>query len=737
MSEGRLPGIAWLGVVLGLAFAARLVGIERVFPGGDEVVFAFGDAYYHLRRALYTFELFPRVLSFDPYMNFPHGAHVPWGPLYDLFVAGSARLIGDSVVVLERVAAWWPPVLGTLTTATVFVMGGRLGGRALGLGAALICAVLPAASSFSRIGYADHHGAVALLVALLILLQLVLLSGLEASRSKRISTALALVATRLTLVFTWPGSLMLLAVGDIAVILLALVSTDRRVLVLEVAGLLATALLMGGLVAAFPPGLGGDFSVLRASWLHVVGCAAMAAWAGLCLLPFTMRGSAPLRLGIGTGLGALVALPILFAPPVWAGLGLAEGFLSGGDLWSQANPEQAPLLASGISFAVGQLGWMLLLLAVPPILWVLHARDASRPAPKLLAAVWYTALSVLALLQLRFLNELAPIASVGFAAVVAAAVRRLGSHMPRVAPWRGAIALGLGAALLAPALGSIARPAWQGLKSLREGARPGSDPLTLTPEGSAQRFAEMIRQHTPETAGWMGEGGDPDYAVLADPSLGQVIHYVARRPTPSNNFGPYIGEENFLDTLRVLVGSTEADAWEILQRMQARYVVTNWQPHFPPGSLLARLHLRDGRAQGGMPTVAHFRLVVEGPRGGLPLAALFMPTTRGVMPYKLFEAVPGAVLEVPGQPGERVTAALRVKSPHRLPFAYRVKGVIGEDGLARLRVAYPTATATATATPVRAEGPYSVEVQGRAQPVHVSEQDVRSGHVVRLAPLAP
>ena len=46
----------------------RSLGFEFVFVEG-EVVFPPADAQYHLRRALYTYENFPAVLLFDPYIN--------------------------------------------------------------------------------------------------------------------------------------------------------------------------------------------------------------------------------------------------------------------------------------------------------------------------------------------------------------------------------------------------------------------------------------------------------------------------------------------------------------------------------------------------------------------------------------------------------------------------------------------------------------------------------------------
>ncbi len=53
-----------------LAFAIRCIPAPRLF---SESVPLFGtDAYYHLRRVLFTLENLPSSLTFDRYINFPH-----------------------------------------------------------------------------------------------------------------------------------------------------------------------------------------------------------------------------------------------------------------------------------------------------------------------------------------------------------------------------------------------------------------------------------------------------------------------------------------------------------------------------------------------------------------------------------------------------------------------------------------------------------------------------------------
>ena len=127
-------GTAIVLIALGTAVVAvRGVGFERVLPDDHAgVVLAMDDAQYHARRAAYTYENFPAVLSFDSYLNYPHGAYVPWPPLYDFALGAAGRLFGS----LDLVLAWAPVLLGLLTALGVYGLGAMLGGRAVGIGRA-------------------------------------------------------------------------------------------------------------------------------------------------------------------------------------------------------------------------------------------------------------------------------------------------------------------------------------------------------------------------------------------------------------------------------------------------------------------------------------------------------------------------------------------------------------------------------------------------------------------------
>lgn len=718
-------GLALAGVVLG-AFALRAVGFRHVFPGEGIVAFAFGDPHYHLRLALYALERFPDFLAFDPYVVFPDGAPVAWPPFYDLWVAGSALALGGSLRALELAAAWWPALLGAATALPVYAVGRRVGGTGCGLGAAAIFAVLPASTAVSAVGYADHHAAVAFLGACWLALHAALLeaaaSGAAAPRRALVLGA-GLAAVRAALLLTWSGGILYLGVAEGSFALFAVALARRRALLADAASLAVTAAAIAPVAARMVAGGAPPFSAVQLSWLSVLGCGALAVAAGLVGLRRPAAG--PLRrLLEAAAIGAGVAALLLLVPGLAQQLAHGLGFLAKEDVAAVATPEQQPMLANAGTRAVAYslLGaWVWLAPAAPLLLGLLAWRE-RRPALGLVA-VWNAAFTVFALGQVRFANDLAPTAAVALALLAAWAGRALAARL-------GSARSGAGAALAAAAVVLVLWPTvpLNHAPELRRAFAPSAAERG-SPEASMVRFAETVRAVTPETSGFFDPHVRPEYGLLCDPSLGHALHYVARRATLADNFGPWAGEQAFVRAIQLLLGAPTKATFGRLRALGARYVVTNWQPVYHEGGLLQRLHAFDGRAHGGRPALEHYRLVAEGPPGGLPLAALLgTPPPSGAVSYKLFEVVEGAQLDVEAAAGSFVSASVQVVSPLGRRFAYRASARAGSDGRARLRVPY----ATRCDEPVCASGPWRVEVGGVAREVRVAPADVREGRTLAV-----
>jgi oligosaccharyl transferase (archaeosortase A-associated) len=157
------------------AFAIRLYPAWDGVFGGPTTNFLETDAWYHLRLIENQVRNFPWRMSTDPFAA-ADGQFVPIAPLYDTLTATAiVALYGRDAdtAAIERVAAFVPPVLGTLAIVTAWALARRIFGARAGLLAAALLAVLPGHfMDRTMLGFVDHHALEALL-ALVTLLTIV------------------------------------------------------------------------------------------------------------------------------------------------------------------------------------------------------------------------------------------------------------------------------------------------------------------------------------------------------------------------------------------------------------------------------------------------------------------------------------------------------------------------------------------------------------------------------------
>jgi dolichyl-diphosphooligosaccharide--protein glycosyltransferase len=725
-----------IGVVLALlacaaaALAIRALPAPWVFPADGSIRLGLYDAAYHARRGFYSFVNFPAVLRFDRYIAWPDGAPVPWPPGYDWALASVARLFGSSEETFERVAAWSSPVLGALLVWPVYAIGRHLGGRGVGLGAAALCALLPAASLPSRVGDSDHHALVVLLAAAWLAASLA--ETREVSRGRRRlleSCHAALVASML---LSWNGSLLYLVLGEGTRLFVAsVVAGSAARLRAQARSDVAAALAVAPVVAASGVPSGGWLSSVSLSWLHVIVLGALALLASLlAMLEGWRPAPGALRRALRTTvLAGLVGLGLLAVAPLRDALLHGAAFFDETAVWAAV--EQRPLFDQSPTTvkrsANERFGGFAVF--VPLTLLLVGVRLRSAPAQSLVVfGVWSSVLALFALHQVRFAHDFAAPGSALFAWTLAGAARRATTRL-RAGPWAArALAVSAGAILLWPAVQGVQLRALRAARA--EWARRGEPlPRALQGRESLWRFAESVRASTPETSGFADASLRPEYGVLVDANLGHAFVWGARRPVPANNFGPYLEGAKLAETRAFFDARTEGEAVEIARRLATPFVVTADRASLAPGSLLHRLHRLDGSSAPGWDHLGRFRLVTEGPRGGTPLAAFFpRGGPRDVVPYKLFEVVEGALLEVAGAPGDRVAASTEVETPIGRRFRFRAEAVVPASGTARLRLPY----ANERRHPARTVGPWQVESGERVWRLEVPEEAVRAGATLRL-----
>lgn len=738
-----------LGLV-GLAVLVRALGLEYVFVG-DEIVFPPADPQYHLRRALYTLTRFPDVLLFDPYINHPGGAPVPWPPLFDFVLGALGRLAGGRVADLERVAAWAGPACAALGAIAVYLAGARLGSRRVGAVAALFFALLPISVVYTRVGNADHHAAVGMIGAWL-LYTVVALADPAASPKRVAALGGLLFVVRSAMLLTWHGSLLYLAPAEGLLLAVAVATGRAGLLVAQAGSALASGLVVASLLAVSPTPLGGPYSSIALSRLHLLAISGVVVSAGalLAALRLGRARSASARLGWAAAAAMAFGVLLLVLPGPREGLVPAIRFLTLGDEVGAITGEQTPLFGFGDRLqgppAVHSFGLLAYALPLAPLAGLLRvgARTALpfARAPGLVLAGWGLLFCGLAVLQRRYGNDAGPAAALLFAtALVAAADRVLGvtRHGASRRLAAGSLAAVLVAASFWPAGVDIYAPRARGTWSaLRTGDGPAPD-VEQSVAHTIHRFAGRVREVTPETRGYLEPGVGPEYGVIAHANLGHALQYRARRATATDPFWWYIGRRNWDRSFAFLEVAREAEALALARALEARYVVT--MPGLTPGSVVERLHTDDGASRRGRPSLGHFRLVIEAPRGGRSVGSLFSGAGDGTdVPYKLFEIVRGAVLEIEAPAGDLVTATLPVRTPQGRRFAYRTLARAGPDGVARLRVPYPTTGSgpAGRAAPIAtAQGLYQVRAAGRLHAVAVSEHDVTVGAVVRVGEAPP
>ncbi len=779
-----------LVALLGLAWAARTSNRAQVFTP-DGVVLGEFDPYYHVWRVFQTLRDYPSVPVFDPAMNTPKGAVVIWPPLFDLGLATAARLAGrgpDDVEAVERLAAHVPPLLGALSVLPVFFLARRLlGDSRWALLATTVFAFTPIHVWYSRLGFVDHHVAVTLAQALMLL---AFLRGLDVFRDgpavgagARAAAVGAGVATLVFGLLVWNGFVFFVFLLDLALLGALWVERERagsRLWLLGLASHLPAALLVIPFVRQVVARSGQPFSPLTLSWLEVV---ALLACAAVCGLEGLRRAAA------GRGLSARARQAVLALPLAAAALAvlpflprLAQGFewLTASDTFMASVVESGSSLVTGgqLDF-VHPYAWLTgFYLAMPVALILLLGdvrRAGGRDLGRLLLLVAGGLLFVMSVVQRRFGEPFAPLQAVlaadllrRLAAAVTARVKARPAPGPEPATRRerraakarreappapaagsasqalplAAVAVGL--ALLLAFATSLDTYAQAAVADGRYAAENRADLLKLA--------RELERREGATPVGVARREG-----ILTHWDLGHRALYVTHAPVVANNFGLHIGQDSWEDAARFFLLQDEAEAVKLLEARQARFVVTDWDLN------MARLLVG---YVGGRPE-EHFETVRDAQGNGTVMKPAFTRTlyfrlgsrhagSQGVSEYpggrkqaiealhhfrllfesaarepvralRIYERVAGARLVVRAAPPQGLRLSYEWRSPEGQPHRWRV-AVEPRDGQVEAVLPYSSELASAGQ-----QGAWRIEdAQGRASELRVSEADVQSGATVTL-----
>ena len=736
----RIGALVLLACLVGLLLRATNLATvfppDGVLPSDGWIVLGKDDSYFHARRALYSFENFPAILEFDRYLAYPHGAAQPSPPLHDWLIAGTARLFGSDLRTFELVAAWISPVFGALLSLSAFWIAASLAGARTGLLASWLVAVLPAGALITSLGNCDHHATVALLVSFWIAASL---RELRISGMRLFVHGLLHAAIVTALLLTWSGSLLYVAIGEGARLVTIVLCRPRpeRFFAIARSDLLAAAAVSLWLVQSAAP-LGGSLTSQTLSWLHPIALLSVAVLAAAlgALERFRPSERPTARLGRVVLIGSCVALPSLALPEIRDALAMGLGFVGKGDVWAEANAEQMPLFhgapAAIAASATTRFGYLVYAIPLLPLLVArlgFRARVEAR-GPWLLVFLWMCSLCALTLSQIRYATDFAVLAAVGFALLLNEVHKPLAARIGRRLSLAFVSVFGL--VMLSPAYAHFAPRISRATEHLI-GREVVDSSVRLNPIWTSYAFARMVREATSETMGFLDETRIPEYGVLVPPDQGHFFTYVARRPVPANNLGPYLDRDLYQRAESFYQARRPEAALELLEALQVRYFVTSLG-RLRADTFAMAVHFRnDGSAsRRNRSSTGRIRLVAEGPPNGRPFRML---RPRGepveVPAHKLFEVVEGALLVGESEPNAPASAELALVTPiGRSP--YRVFGRADASGRLELRVPYPSEGPNDQQLMVHALGKWRVEFGGDRYEVSVTEIDVREGREVRL-----
>jgi dolichyl-diphosphooligosaccharide--protein glycosyltransferase len=528
-STGAVPRVFRLltpAGLFGLAFAVRALPRQRVFVGDDVLPFGY-DAFYHLRRIVYSVVRFPDVLDFDPYINYPHGAKPIWSPLFDWAVALVSLPFyrPGELGSVERVAVWVPPVLGAATVVALYGLARRHLDTATAVVSALILSVLSAHFWYSQIGFVDHHAAVALVSTGLLASTMTLLDrhardpeGRGAGRSA-VATGVALALALLL----WPGSLLhvgLVQAGLLVYLLSRPTAQEATVFAFRFALLhvVACALVLPfGLASDWPqwgaysPVVLSRFQPWWFGLFGLFGAACAAAWRRPLL-----GGSRARRMRSAVVMGILLlGGSALALPDLPSGAGDAWRWLTRTESFQAGVGESLPLFGEagrfGVGLAVSRLSWFVLPFPVALLValgWVW--RRPNRPA-LLLWLGWSAGLFAATLLQRRFFNSFSVAMALLMGWSVCQAYRGLPAWLPGGAVARRAGRAALVAGVIALLYPLAATYHHHVVNELWPSDTPQRIRSWFVKHRSLVEMARWLDRKTPPTSGWLDTSRRPEY----------------------------------------------------------------------------------------------------------------------------------------------------------------------------------------------------------------------------------
>ncbi|MBI5574629.1 MAG: hypothetical protein HY919_08820 [Elusimicrobia bacterium] len=163
-------------ILILIFFSALFLRVSNFFNQiyNRQILFFTGDsdAYCHLLRVQSVVQNFPKLPLFELFLNFPHGTHHFWPPIFDYFTAVLCLILGlgfPSVKLIEWTCALLPSIIGAATIFPVYYFSKNILSEKNSIFASVIFAIMPFHILYTTFARFDHHFAEPFFLILIIL----------------------------------------------------------------------------------------------------------------------------------------------------------------------------------------------------------------------------------------------------------------------------------------------------------------------------------------------------------------------------------------------------------------------------------------------------------------------------------------------------------------------------------------------------------------------------------------
>jgi len=753
-----------------------MIPFFNIYSNG-KIVFIGFDSFYHIRRIVYTVHNFPDTIAFDPYLNYPFGFEIGWPPAYDQLIAGIALIIGNgnpSISTIEVVSAIFPALMGALTILPLYYLASTVFEKRTALISALILSLIPAHLMISEAGFTDHHVAeVFLSTTAYALFALSLKYGreidLSVSNIKKLDVKLVLkpiifsVASGCILalaVFTWIGSPIFLGIiGIYALVQLTIDVKNVKLSEYVLTSVIATYMTILLLVLPFIQKLlrpEFDMSGMFISWFHILfilSILIMSALGAIVANIFIKRRihwtyyiASALTISI-----AVAAFIYNVAPDFYQNAVAGIHYLIGSSGILQTIAEARPILFDD-SFTIRHVWSRFTIFGLTAVIGLFavikEMHKKNYPSEIIFFCTWTVIILILTVYQRRFAYTLA----INFA-ILSGYFANMLYNMWKKEQEQNNKQKSKKAASKTPLWETITNTSiilifiviisiFFFVPIVDTVIYPG------TPSTDWQESLVWLESNSPETSFYLESDNSPEYGVLSWWDYGNWILYMAKRPVVANNF-----QTGVEDSARFFITSNESESLSILEKRNVKYVITDslmttgkFKPivdisgenydtgmeieEFIQGeevkkTTLFKLHLFDGSGLG------YLRLVYESEGGDLKVeTSNSSENYTNVKNVKVFEYVPGAIVEGFARPEQEVYARTNVTLSNGRVFKYQNEATANESGWYELKLPYST-----TYTPYNSTVEnYRITMDispDLIKEVHVTEKDVMSANRLR------